>query len=55
MHVKGTSFVKMFVAGILFLFIYLFVYLSLLGRRQLPIRPGGDQRPEEITHVKRDR
>ena len=31
--------------------IYLFIYLLLLGRRQLPMHPGGDQHPKEITHV----
>ena len=29
------------------------VYLLLLGRRQLPMRPGGDQHPKEITHTHR--
>ena len=30
---------------------YLFIYLLLLGRRQLPMRPGGNQHPKEITHT----
>ena len=28
-----------------------FIYLLLLGRRKLPMRPGGDQHPKEITHT----
>ena len=35
-----------------YFFLLLFIiYLLLLGRRQLPMCPGGDQHPNEITHT----